>query len=101
MRCRAIVSSANSGLTGLIRIPALAFLASLAVLSLPASPVWAATLPEIRALAADQHYAEALRQLDGYLAGNADDVEARLFKGVILTRQGNIDQAIQAFDDLA
>lgn len=95
MRCRAIVDSANTGLT---RLPALAFLA---VLCLPALTAWAATMPEIRALAADQHYAEALRQLDGYLAENADDVEARLFKGVILTRQGNIDQAIQAFDDLA
>jgi hypothetical protein len=65
------------------------------------TPVAAGTLPEIRALAADQHYAEALKQLDAYLESHGDDVEARLFKGVILTRQGNIDEAIAAFDELA
>lgn len=71
------------------------------MLCLYAMPGDAATLAEIRALAADQHYAEALRQLDGFLAENPGNVEARLFKGVILTRQGNIDEAIQAFDDLS
>ena len=95
MRCRAIASCAISSIT---RLPALAALAVLCFLSLPTP---AATLPEIRALAADQHYAEALKQLDGFLAENPDNVEARLFKGVILTRQGNIDEAIQAFDDLS
>ena len=95
MRCQAIVSSAISRFT---RPPALVMLAVLCFLALPAT---AATLPEIRALAADQHYAEALSQLDGYLAENPDDVEARLFKGVVLTRQGNIDEAILAFDDLS
>jgi tetratricopeptide (TPR) repeat protein len=71
------------------------------VLLLVSTPAAADTLPEIRALAADQHYAEALKQLDVYLVDNADDVEARLFRGVILTRQGNIDEAIAAFDALS
>jgi len=71
------------------------------VLLISATPAAAATLAEIRALAADQHYAEALEQLDVYLADNADDVEARLFRGVILTRQGNIDEAIATFDQLS
>jgi tetratricopeptide (TPR) repeat protein len=61
----------------------------------------AGTLPEIRSLAADQHYAEALKQLDAYLENHAGDVEARLFRGVILTRQGNIDEAIATFDQLS
>ena len=65
------------------------------------SPAAATTLPEIRALAADQHYAAALEQLDAYLEKNGDDVEARLFKGVILTRQGNVDEAIEVFDQLS
>ncbi len=59
------------------------------------------TLEEVRALAADQHYVEALKQLDAFLAEKPDDVEARLFRGVILTRQGNIDEAISTFDALA
>jgi hypothetical protein len=59
------------------------------------------TLPEIRALAADQHYAEALKQLDAYLEDNTDDVEARLLRGVVLTRQGNVDEAIATFDELS
>jgi Tfp pilus assembly protein PilF len=81
-----------------IRLPALA---ALTVHCLLSTPVVAGTLPEIRALAADQHYAEALKQLDTYLEERGDDVEARLFKGVILTRQGNIDEAIAAFNELA
>ena len=60
-----------------------------------------ATLQEIRVLAADQHYAQALKQLDEFLATHPDDVEARLFRGVILTRQGNIDEAIATFDQLS
>jgi tetratricopeptide (TPR) repeat protein len=77
---------------------AVAALAGLLVLSSLAA---ASTLPEIRALAADQHYAQALTQLDAYLVDNPDDVEARLFKGVILTRQGNVDEAIATFDELS
>jgi tetratricopeptide (TPR) repeat protein len=71
------------------------------VLVLVGSLAAASTLPEIRSLAADQHYAEALKQLDAYLENHAGDVEARLFRGVILTRQGNIDEAIATFDQLS
>ena len=71
------------------------------VLVLVGSLAAASTLPEIRSLAADQHYAEALKQLDAYLENHAGDVEARLFRGVILTRQGNIDEAIATFDRLS
>ena len=71
------------------------------VLVLVGSLAAASTLPEIRSLAADQHYAEALKQLDAYLENHAGDVEARLFRGVILTRQGNIDEAIATFNRLS
>ena len=71
------------------------------VLCLLCASVTAGTLAEIRALAAEQQYAQALKQLDVFLEDNSDDVEARLFRGVILTRQGNIDQAITTFDDLS
>ena len=74
---------------------------TLALLCLAGPAVAAPTLAEIRALAADQHYAEALRGLDAYLGEHPEDVEARLFKGVILTRQGNVDEAITVFDELA
>ncbi len=82
---------------GLTRPPALVALAVLCLLSVPVTP---ATLPEIRALATEQRYAEALKQLDALLVDNPDDVEARLFRGVILTRQGSIDEAIATFDKL-
>jgi len=71
------------------------------MLGLVFAPQAAANLDEIRALAADQHYAAALKAMDAYLESNPNDVEARLFKGVILTRQGNIDQAIATFAELA
>jgi tetratricopeptide (TPR) repeat protein len=75
--------------------------AALAVLCLLGTPVAAATLPEIRALAAEQQYSEALKQLEAFLEDNPDDVEARLFRGVILTRQGSTDEAIATFDELS
>jgi tetratricopeptide (TPR) repeat protein len=95
MRCRTRAFSARS------RLFWPHALAALTILCLLSTPVAASTLPEIRALAADQHYAEALKRLDAYLEDHHDDIEARLFKGVILTRQGNIDEAIAAFNDLA
>jgi len=95
MWCRTKVLSAVSQKTGF------PFVTVFTVLGLLSSLAAANTLPEIRALAADQHYAEALKQLDAYLVDNADDVEARLFRGVILTRQGNVDEAIATFDELS
>ena len=74
---------------------------TLAFLLVICLPVAAETLAEIRTIAAEQRYAEALEQLDGYLKDNPDDVEARLFKGVILTRQGNVEGAIVVFDNLS
>ena len=87
------------GAVSLLIKPALA--AVFTVLVLVSGLAAAGTLPEIRSLAADQHYAEALKQLDAYLENHAGDVEARLFRGVILTRQGNIDEAIATFDQLS
>lgn len=95
MRCREKAFSSHPPIAGPFAVAALA---GLLVLSSIAA---AGTLPEIRALAADQHYAQALEQLDAFLGENPDDVEARLFKGVILTRQGNIDEAIATFDELS
>ncbi len=95
MRCQA---KAFGTVSRLSRAPAVAALAALCLLG---TPVAAATLPEIRALAAEQQYSEALKQLEAFLVDNPDDVEARLFKGVILTRQGNTDEAIATFDALS
>jgi len=71
------------------------------ILFLPISLAATSALPEIRALAADQQYAQALEELDAFLEANPDDVEGRLFRGVILTRQGNIEEAIVTFDELS
>ena len=95
MKCQRKAAGVASLFTGSI------VAAVFSVLLLTGSLVAASNLPEIRALAADQHYAEALKQLDVYLAANPDDVEARLFRGVVLTRQGNIDEAIATFDKLS
>ncbi len=95
MRCPAKEFSAISRLS---RPPAVA---ALIVLCLLSTPVSASTLAEIRALAADQHYSEALKQLDAFLEDNPGDVEARLFRGVMLMRQGNVDEAIATFDELS
>lgn len=61
----------------------------------------ASPLAESRRLADEQRYAAALERLDTYLAENQEDVEARLFRGVILTRLGKIDEAIDSFDRLS
>lgn len=95
MRCWIQAFSAR---TRLLARPALAALLALCLLGPSAA---ASTLQEIRGLAADQHYAKALEQLETYLESHADDMEARLFKGVILTRQGNIDEAIATFEQLS
>ncbi len=95
MRCQTITFSMLFRLT---RLPAVAMLT---VFWLFCASVTASNLPEIRALAAEQQYAEALKQLDAFLEGKSDDVEARLFRGVILTRQGNVDEAIATFKELS
>ena len=95
MRCR---RKAISTLSSPTRPAVLAALIGLLFLGALAE---ASTLQEIRVLAADQHYAQALKQLDEFLSEHPDDVEARLFRGVVLTRQGNIDEAIATFDQLS
>ncbi len=95
MRCQTTAFSTLSRPTGPSAV------AMFTVLCLLCASVTASTLAEIRTLAAEQQYAQALKQLDVFLEDNSDDVEARLFRGVILTRQGNIDQAITTFDELS
>lgn len=95
MKCPTMEFSARTRLSGLLAA------LTLSMLGLAFAPQAAADLDQIRALAADQHYAAALKEMDAYLESNPNDVEARLFKGVILTRQGNIDLAIATFAELA
>lgn len=66
-----------------------------------AVPADGATLDEVRALAAEERYAQAMAQLDEYLRTEPDDVEARLLKGVIYTRQGMTEEAIGVFEALS
>jgi hypothetical protein len=61
----------------------------------------AADLTEVRSLAESKLFDEALLMLEQLLEKKPDDVEARLLRGVILTRQGKLDDAIMAFDKLA
>jgi len=61
----------------------------------------AADLTEVRALAADKSFDQALEEIEKLLELEPRDLETRLFRGVILTRQGKVNEAIRAFDELA
>ena len=58
-------------------------------------------LSDIRELAADRQFEPALTRLRVLIEAEPDNVEARLFEGVVLTRQGKTQPAIDAFDRLA
>ena len=78
------------------RAPAVAALAALCLLG---TPVAAATLPEIRALAAGQQYSEALKQLEAFLVDNPGDVEARLvWQATEQLRSAATDDYVQSTD---
>lgn len=78
-----------------------AILVLLSLMLLWAGPAAARdALEEARALAAGHDYARALERLQGFLEQHPDHVEARLLQGVILTRQGHPDRAIDLFRGL-
>ncbi len=58
-------------------------------------------LAEVHQLTAEKKFRLALKKVDELLAEQPGHVEARLYRGVILTRQDRIDEAIDAFDALA
>lgn len=58
-------------------------------------------LAAIRESLAAGHYAEALAQLRGFLSNHPDHLDAHLLKGVVLTRQGKAQDAIDTFRMLA
>lgn len=59
------------------------------------------SLSDIRELAAQARYADAYRQLEIYLEARPADEQARLLRGVLLTRLNRVDEAIEAFRRLA
>lgn len=58
-------------------------------------------LAQIRLLTGQQQFAEALLQLDEFLSEHPSHLDAKLLRGVVLTRQGDIDGAIAAFELLS
>ena len=58
-------------------------------------------LAHIRSLTGQQHFAEALERLEQFLSENPGHLDAKLLRGVVLTRQGDIDAAIAAFAQLS
>ena len=58
-------------------------------------------IADARADAASGDLDTALSTLDEYLNDHPDDVEAQLFRGVVLSRRGDIDQAVASFQELA
>ncbi|MDH3317982.1 MAG: tetratricopeptide repeat protein [Gammaproteobacteria bacterium] len=75
--------------------------AAIAILMTAAALAQTASLPEIRSLAQQSRYQEAYDQLETYLSRRPADEQGRLLKGVLLTRLDRIDEAIEAFRDLA
>lgn len=59
------------------------------------------SLFEIRELAAQSRYEEAYQRLESYLETRPADEQARLLKGVLLTRLERVDDAINVFRHLA
>ncbi|MDR2678616.1 MAG: tetratricopeptide repeat protein [Zoogloeaceae bacterium] len=75
--------------------------AALAGLLLGASlPVAARTLPEVQRLIKAGQYAEALTQVDAYLAAHARDAQGRFYKGLILTQLQRDSEAVAVFTRL-
>lgn len=60
----------------------------------------AAPTDDARALLRAGQPKQALQQLDSHVAAHPEDTQARFLKGVILTEQGNTDDAIQVFSAL-
>lgn len=76
-------------------------LAVIAVAAVASAAAQSDSLADIRALARESRYQEAHDRLETYLARRPQDEEARLLKGVLLTRLERIDEAIDAFLALA
>ena len=72
----------------------------LLTLLLVAPSLYAATMAEVRQLAADQDYDLALEGVDELLAQDSKNLEARLFRGVLLTRLNRTTDAIVTFQRL-
>lgn len=74
--------------------------AAIAILITAAAQAQTASLPEIRSLAQQSRYQEAYDRLEEYLDRRPADEQARLLKGVLLTRLDRIDEAIGTFRGL-
>ncbi len=75
--------------------------AAIAIWMTAAALAQTASLPEIRSLAQQSRYQEAYDRLQTYLKRRPEDEQGRLLKGVLLTRLDRMDEAIEAFRDLA
>lgn len=88
----------TSELSGSFRITI--FLSLLAYLTLGAMSARAMSLDEVRELAAQERYATALAGLEDLLKADPDNADAKLFRGVVLTKQGRTEEAILSFREL-
>ncbi len=75
--------------------------AALAILLAIAIPAHAEdVIQDANKLFKQGHNAQAMEKVNAFLANNPKDAQARFLKGLILTEQGNTDEAIQAFTGL-
>jgi hypothetical protein len=75
--------------------------AAIAILMTAAALAQTVSLPEIRSMAQRSRYQEAYDRLERYLERRPGDEQGRLLKGVLLTRLDRINEAIEAFRQLA
>lgn len=82
-----------------IRLGSLAFAASVVLLA--ALPAWAdISIQDIGKLVKQGQNAQALEQVDRYLAGKPKDAQGRFLKGIILTEMNRSSEAITVFQKL-
>ncbi|MDP2809053.1 MAG: tetratricopeptide repeat protein [Rhodocyclaceae bacterium] len=83
----------------LIPLRTLAFAVSFALAAV--SPAYADTLQDIGKLVKQGQHAQALDQVDKYLAGKPKDAQGRFMKGLIFTEMNRPNDAIAVFQKLA
>ena len=64
------------------------------------APAQTDQLAEVRTLTAQQQFEKAMQRLQQFLAEDPHNLDAKLLRGVLLTRQGDIDAAITTFEQL-
>lgn len=95
------MSSSDKVVVGIIRLTVIVLLALILGAARTSADAQSAAVAEARNAASNGNLDKALSVLDEYLRTHPRDVEAQLFRGVVLSRRGDIDQAVASFQRLS